>query len=386
MASASAVAAEPVFLRPRNFQWYWNSSANPWSSTNSEEDWQKYTDVENEIIEDALSDKREEAELDGDYFVNLKNLMQYYKADKNRQRPIKRVQLATDRTDVHLREERFAFPVILATNTDDASTTTTSDTEDDEKDPLYELKTGYRRLSLTYKDLELEDNNDKSLADIVEEAAAGILNEGAKLSKLNEAQWLAQQLRLVKQFGEDKKAAIYINFIPDPIGVTCIYLYTKESFWYKLLNAVLRNHQTATLEQVKTLGPFCLLLDLYMEQNRHEAKFTVYRGLTLTDAEREEIMKQYPAFIKFMSFTSTSRNQKKAERFGNTLLVFDLDVKDSYFANRNVRCGIDVSSISAFPNEEEFTIGPGRCFHFVRYEYHSETNRHIIYLKSPAWD
>ncbi|CAF5006643.1 unnamed protein product, partial [Rotaria sp. Silwood1] len=42
----------PVLLRPKNFQWYWNSAVDPWSSV---EEWMKYTDVDNEIIEDAYS-------------------------------------------------------------------------------------------------------------------------------------------------------------------------------------------------------------------------------------------------------------------------------------------------------------------------------------------
>ena len=111
--------------------------------------------------------------------------------------------------------------------------------------------------------------------------------------------------------------------------------------------------------------------------------FVVYRGLTLTDSERQAFMiKEENTSITFTSFTSTSRNRILAESFGDTLLVIDLNVENTK-KYKNVGCGADVSSLSDFPNEEEFLMWPEARFHFVKYEYDTEKEKHVIYLKTP---
>jgi hypothetical protein len=83
----------PILLRVRNYRWYWNCTADPWSA--NDEEWQKYTDVENEIIEDANNQKMFNIEIDGDYIINLECLLQYERDDEFSARPIKRVLLMT---------------------------------------------------------------------------------------------------------------------------------------------------------------------------------------------------------------------------------------------------------------------------------------------------
>jgi hypothetical protein len=83
----------PILLRVRNYRWYWNCTADPWSA--NDEEWQKYTDVENEIIEDANNQKMFNIEIDGDYIINLECLLQYKRDDEFSARPIKRVLLMT---------------------------------------------------------------------------------------------------------------------------------------------------------------------------------------------------------------------------------------------------------------------------------------------------
>ncbi|CAF1368276.1 unnamed protein product [Didymodactylos carnosus] len=65
----STASAAPILRSPRSFQWYWNSSVDPWS----EEQWTKYTDIENEIIEDALNANKEEVDIDRNYVISLKD-------------------------------------------------------------------------------------------------------------------------------------------------------------------------------------------------------------------------------------------------------------------------------------------------------------------------
>lgn len=107
----------PIFRRVRNFQWYWNSAVDPWSSATCDT-WMKYTDIENEIIEDARVSKQPAVEIDGNYIISLKDQVQINKLDKSKQRPIKRVQLQSNRPNTHLREDRFSLPIINRTISD----------------------------------------------------------------------------------------------------------------------------------------------------------------------------------------------------------------------------------------------------------------------------
>ncbi|CAF3905449.1 unnamed protein product, partial [Rotaria sp. Silwood1] len=237
-----------------------------------------------------------------------------YNSDSNKQRPIKRVQLETDRNNEQLREERFSLPVLLASGLsvkENCSGRLRDDVNEGRfADAYYALILRGFRNTMAY---------------VVKEATKGIIQEGTKLGKVHEAEWLAKQLREVEHLRQD--VPLFLRY-PSEIGDTLNYLYTKESFWYKLINRVLRNLDTVTLEQVGTLGPFCYLLHNYFQHIPRKDIFTVYRGLTLTDEQREDFMKEK---LTFTSFTSTSKNREKAEQFGDTLLIMDLNVKHSQY-------------------------------------------------------
>ncbi|CAF1172635.1 unnamed protein product [Didymodactylos carnosus] len=346
----------PVLQRSRNFQWYWNS-------TKDQEQWQKYTDVENEFIEDAYNEKvTTEVEIDGNCIIDFEHLVQYKKNDLHKQFRIKRVQLDRNRTNVHLRQARFVTPVMLAA----ACTPLVL-----QKDPLPKQ----------YWKLELE-NKIKTMADLAEDAALGIIKEGAALGKVHEARWLAKQLFTVKHFGNDVKAQY--SRVPREIGETCVYLYTKESFWYKSVNGLFRKPETVTIDQLKTYGPFCHLMHWYLKKNHTtDSVTTVYRGLNLNDEQRQEFTK---ANIKFTSFTSATKTRGNAEHFGNTLLIIHLNVEDQFNEAEDVICGADISALSDFPDEEEFLIWPGSDFRFVKEEYDRAKEKYVIYLESSRND
>ena len=359
----------PVYFRPRNFQWCWKSCANLWAIQEKEE-WQKYSDVENEIIEDAFIDKIFNVELDDDNIVNLKQNFQYRKGDTKRQCLVKRISLDKDRHSMHIREERFACPMKLATTTNKIQDTDLDD------DALFALYHGGLANAYWYTMLQWEN---KSHADIIEEAAQGISKEGSSIGKQKEAQWLAEQLRNTKY--SDGCAGACFGTVSPEIGPTCVFLYSMESFLYKLINRVLRQPETITLEKIKTFGPFCWLLYRYLYNIKTTKGLTVYRGLTLTDKEREDFMADD---IRFRSFTSTSKNIEVAEMYGgNTLLIIDLHVLlYGKKAEDNIRCGADISHLSSFPDEEEFLIWPETTFHHVEHYYNNESKKNIVHLKS----
>lgn len=366
MVSSSDTRA-PILRRPRNFQWYWNSTTDPSSSITDE--WQKYTDIENHIIEDAFNDHKTSVEIDRDIILDLKSQVQYKKNDQNRLHPIRRVHLDIDRKNVHFREERFTSPITLApTSSVPSQETFLND------DASFWLRAGH--FPRAYYKQELEEEN-KTMNGIVEEAAQGIIKEGTALRKQHEAQFIGERLLEVKYYGNNEKVEAMTK-IPSQIGETCINLYTRDSFLYKLINCVLRQPATITHEQLKTLGPFCYLLHNYLNQNYGNDVLTLYRGLTLTDEERQEFLKKK---IRFTTFISTSRKREVAEIFiGNTLLIFDLD--GNYEDGVQGHCGAGISHLSQFPEEEEFVICPMTDFHFVNYHYDSETKKHFIYFKS----
>jgi hypothetical protein len=349
----SCLLTAPILQRPRNFQWCW-------SSNKEEEQWQKYTDVENEIIEDAYNEKvTREVEIDGKCIVDLEHFVQHKKNDLYKQFRIQRVQLDRNRTNDYLREERFVTPVLLA-----ASSTSSVL----QQDPLPKQ----------YWKLELE-NKIKTMADLAEDAALGMIKEGTTLGKVHEARWLAKQVLKVKHFGSDVKAQY--SRVPKEIGETCVYLYTKESFWYKSVIGFLHKPETVTIEQLKTFGPFCHLMHWYLKKNYiTDTVTTVYRSLNLNDEQRLEFTK---ANIKLISFTSTTKSRENAERFGNTLLIIHLNVEYQLGkAEEDAICGTDISALSDFPDEKEFLIWPGSDFCFVKEEYDTSKDKYVIHLES----
>ena len=351
--NTSSSSDAPVLQRPHNFQWCW-------SSTKDQEQWHKYSDVENEITEDAYNENlTKQVEIDGNYIVDVEHFVQYKKKDIHQQIQIKRFQLDQNRNRIHLREIRFLTPVMLAP-------------------PCTPSVIQPEPLPKQYWKLELENKN-KTMADIADDAAQGIIKQGTAFGKIHEAQWLAKQLLIVKHFGNDVKA--HYSHVPKEIGQTCVYLYTKDSFWYKSIMSFLRNQEIVTIDQLKVHGPFCHLIHWYLKKNFSTNSITtVYRSLNLNDEQRIQFTKDK---IKFISFTSSTKNREKAEQFGNTLLIIHPNIGDQLNEDGEDRiCGADISFLSDYPDEEEFLIWPGSDFSFVKEEYDTIKDKHIIYLES----
>ncbi|CAF4198009.1 unnamed protein product [Adineta steineri] len=437
MASAACCRA-PILRRPSShYQWYWNYR----QDDGKEEEWMKYINIDNEIIEDAYNEQKDEVEIDGSIMINLKQQIQYQKVDLSEQCVIKRV-LLEERVgrNVHLQEERFSQTIVVSTTTSidgqrdlprrDADThaasiekydlfsndvqtshmtrslhwifssvlgnkpATESENKNKERNDAIEhaiqkvlsvdktqtgmqwMRSGY--FSSGYELSELRSKN-KTIANVVQEAAEGILKEGEAVGKLCQAQHLAQQLMKVKHYGEDIQVKYFKGIqCPSEIGDTFVNVYTKDSFWYKLLNGVLRHPKTASYDQLKTLGPFCFLLHNYLKNISTTDILRVYRGILLTTAEeRKSFMDKH---VRFLSFNSTTANRELAEIYGNTLLIIDLDTK--FNAMQDCQVGASISHLSNFPEEEEYLLWTGACFEFVKYEYDNLKHKHIIYLKS----
>jgi hypothetical protein len=127
-----------------------------------------------------------------------------------------------------------------------------------------------------------------------------------------------------------------------------------------------------------------LLRHYLQSQVPTDACLVVYRGLSLTHEQRRSFMRPT---MTFTSFTSTSKKREKAEQFGDTLIIFDLDRRfnDERLGPRT-RCGMDISHISDFPDEEEFLIWSNTRFEFVKQEYDESKMKHIIYLRGSMYN
>jgi hypothetical protein len=368
MAVATDHETAPILLRPRNFRWCWSSATDP-SSTSYGGQWQSYDDVDIEIIEDAFNGKKDTVEIDGAYVIDFKSMLRYNKLNLSQACPTKRVQLQTNRNHGRIREDIFSLPFAFTS----LNSTKTSTPNDPESEP--------KRTDEYHYDYEVSEihNQNKHVADIVDDAARGIIEQGTAMGAEIKAKWFADKLLEVKRFGDGWIATLeWRTEIPPEIGYTCVLIYTMESFWYRILNAVMRDPKKRTRENMEAFGPFSFLLNNYLHQHKTYTISTVFRGVNLTTFERLKFV----TGIQFASFTSTSRSRAVAEfRGSNTLLIIDLNIKERDGVDVG-RSGAHIAHLSEYSEEDEFLIWPRTLFHFIRREYDAEKNKHIIHLRA----
>ncbi|CAF1528705.1 unnamed protein product [Rotaria sordida] len=335
----------------KTVEWMWQSNPHPFSKREPAT-WSHYSDLENLIIEEAFQDKKPRAQLD-DYFIDFKSNLQISNTDDRKQRPIKRVVSKTE--DKHLREARFMdLPVSYGRSFGG---------EYGWVSPfVIEVR---RDLKLEPDDL--PSKKPSMIPMLVEKAACGIVEEGKHVGKPREAEELAKMLREKKNAGMEE------------VWKLCVYLYSLESFLYKTLNAAMRlvgdkEHEQVWRSKIRTMGPFCLLLWDDPFNTKLTTKKTLYRGATLTKeqidvyAKMAEDDKDYGSF---QAYTSCSRNRGKAEEFGNTLFI--MEVEFAFIA--------DLSSLSQYSAEEEELITPGVSFRVLSIKFDPTKNKHVIHLE-----
>ncbi|CAF1167041.1 unnamed protein product [Didymodactylos carnosus] len=188
-----------------------------------------------------------------------------------------------------------------------------------------------------------------------------ILEEGKLLNEESEAQLIADKLRHVK----DKS----VKEIYD----CCIRLYSAESFLYKLVNSTLRSED---MTKTDTLGAYCQLLSWHLGCSELDQKeLTVYRGCKLTEELIEEYTQNVGKRIQWLAFTSTTKDRKVAEGYGNTLFIINLQRCQPYGKQR------DIASLSQYEHEQEVLLNAGNNLGIVKFERNLESGKYLIYLK-----
>lgn len=144
-------------------QWMWKANEKVFDLT-QEAEWTIYTDVDNQIIEQAYQKRMPEALLD-QYHVNFEHLMQISNKDERQQRPVK--QVTVDTSQQRLRKERFlAKPLTPSKPFSDS----------DCRDFFHATETHFN-ISSDW------DENEEEVRMLVDKAAEGILIEGKLLGK-----------------------------------------------------------------------------------------------------------------------------------------------------------------------------------------------------------
>ncbi|CAF1184889.1 unnamed protein product [Didymodactylos carnosus] len=195
----------------------------------------------------------------------------------------------------------------------------------------------------------------------VEKAAQGIVIEGEKLGGdiyMNQANEIADLLMSVanNDFTEIQKF--------------CFNLYTRETFLYKLINKVLSNRDTT---KVNTLGPFCSILNRsFVLLSKYRYTGIVYRGILLSSEQVKLYQQARGIFQQWDSFVSTTKNRNMANIYGNTLFIITID---GLYVN-----GLDISSFSNFPEEEEVLIPPGRTFSIDEIKFNTVDDKYHVHI------
>ena len=334
----------------------WQSNSDPWSKSETPT-WNHYSDIENIIMEEAYLKKETTAVLD-DYYIDFKKKLQISNTDSYKQRPVKRME--RKREDKHLREERFVdLPV------------STGRSFGGQYGWVSPFISEFRR-SLKLEPEQLPSTQPDLIPMLVDKAAEGIIEEGKRIRKKEEALKMASMLLEKKHQGIEE------------VWKCCAYLYSLESFLYKTINTTMRlvgdkEHNDAWKSKIPTLGPFCLLLWDDPLNTKAKTDKIVYRGANLNPdqiAKYEGMANDKNKYGSFQAFTSCSRNRKKAEKFGNALFIMELVVAFT----------ADLEKFTEYPSEEEELVTPGVCFRVKKVEYDDKNKKHLIYLTlSQRW-
>jgi len=356
----------------RRAYWMWKS-ADP-SST-----WTHFSDIENEIIEDAFAAGQSQVILNNEHIIDLKKLSQTSRVDPNsKSQQIKRdTDVETYEEKEYIREERFHLPeskLKVATMSEDNFETNS---------PMITNWTERHKVRYDIYDLVNSDDLHRKegpafFKRIIEMAAKGIIQHGEGLGKKEEAEWIANQLlQALSKYEQAQKM--------DIIEDCCISLYTRESFLYKSINKMLREGDS---NQVDALGPFCYLLNGFVDAHTYMIggwPGATFRGVNLTPEMLQEYKNANEKKLVFTwpGLTSTSRCREKAEVFGNTLFEFTDAMGVPVYhekVSRTAKKGLMIEHKSVFPTEQEVLFPANSRFVIHKIEENPTTGKNIIYL------
>ncbi|CAF2779085.1 unnamed protein product [Rotaria sp. Silwood2] len=150
------------------------------------------------------------------------------------------------------------------------------------------------------------------------------------------------------------------DYSPDKV----LWWYTQESFFYKTLNAALRNQN---IHMIFLFRAF--IADIYLQLKNYQAKhpLRVYRGQMISSDELLTLKKYCGQFISVNSFFSTSISYQQAHSFLNVSyatdnlepILFEIDAHPKMVTTKPFA---DISAHSDFSGESEILFMLGSIF------------------------
>ena len=140
--------------------------------------------------------------------------------------------------------------------------------------------------------------------------------------------------------------------------------YTRESFFYKTLNAALRKPDIHMIFLFRSF-----IYDIYRQLQKYQSKtrLKVYRSQTISTDELKTLQESLGQFISINSFFSTSADYKRALSFLNTSngsndlakVLFQIDADPKMVTTKPFA---NISQYSDFPEESEVLFMLGSIF------------------------
>jgi len=189
-------------------------------------------------------------------------------------------------------------------------------------------------------------------------------------------------MQLLKQQYHDNRFELeYINdFKSNYRSNEVLQWYTKECFFYKTLNSVLR---TENIHFIFLYRSFIFDLQQQLQKYQSNQIIRVYRAQIISKDELENLKKSINQFISINSFFSTTSNYQKAlsffnlskptEHTENILFSIEADphfIKTKPFAN--------ISQFSDYPDEEEVLFMVGSIFQLKNISFDHKNQFSII--------
>ncbi|CAF1502311.1 unnamed protein product [Adineta steineri] len=143
-----------------------------------------------------------------------------------------------------------------------------------------------------------------------------------------------------------------------------LWWYTRETFFYKTLNAVLRNEKIHIIFLFRT---FIFDIQHQLQRNQVQSCVQVYRGQVISSDELENLKKSIGQYISANSFVSTTTDPQQARRFLNMpdstgkleLVLFEINADPRVVTTKPFA---DISKFSEFPDESEILFMIGSIF------------------------
>jgi hypothetical protein len=199
----------------------------------------------------------------------------------------------------------------------------------------------------------------------VDQAAKEILIIGREHRQTHIAQEMSNSLLEMKE----KDERLILEY--------CIKLYTRSSFLFRACHRDLGDYYSIDDEK---LSHYIELVNLYI--NRYGKSYTgiVYRGAMLNDEKRKlHLTSDIHTVWYSPTYLSTSKSRQIAEMYGNVLIIIDIEKS----INDRTEKAVDISELSAIPDEEEVLLTPKYLLSKVKHsEFDPILKKNIIYLTS----